>query len=291
MTGKSYRDEVRALGSGINPQVIGASIEIYGRYQAGPRDDTVSIERDIAYGPHERHRLDIFTGVSGGDRPVLIYVHGGGFVGGDKVLPGTPFYDNFGIWAAQQGFVGVTMTYRLAPDHSWPAGAEDVGSAIAWLRANIAAHGGAPGKIFLAGQSAGGAHVAGYLALPRLHDVTPPLAGAMMFSGIYEPPSALSPPDSLYFRDEPGREVTQAALDGLIASEVPMLFTVAEHDGPAFQKQAALLVERWFAAKQAMPRLICLPDANHMTAALSIGGVDRLLGPEIAAFVERFSRP
>lgn len=292
MTGNSFRDEVRALGTEINPQMIAACVEIYARFVSDPAQAAVHIERDIAYGSHERHRLDIFTGGEGSGRPVLVYVHGGGFVAGDKRMPGVPFYDNIGVWAAQQGFIGVTMTYRLAPAAPWPAGAEDVAAAIGWLRANIAAHGGSPDRIFIAGQSAGAAHVASYLAMSELHDAAPPVAGALMFSGLYDVTTLNKGPVELhYYGDDESMAERQSALAGLIASQVPMLFTVAEHDPLNFQKQAAVLVERWFAAKQAFPRMIYMPDTNHLSAALGIGGADRLLAPEITAFIERFSPP
>lgn len=290
MDSASFRDELRRLGNAINPQMIADCMALYGRFATEPAA-AVRIERDIAYGPHERHRLDIFTqGGGSGERPMLLYVHGGGFVGGDKALPGTQFYGNVGAWAAEQGFVGVAMTYRLAPDNPWPAGAEDVAAAIAWLRGNIADHGGSPRRIFVAGQSAGAAHVAGYLAMHGLHDTAPPVAGALMFSGIYDVTTLHKGPLELhYYGSDDSLAERQSALPGLIASEVPMLFTVAEHDPPTFHKQAATLIDRWFAAKQALPRMLYLPDANHMSAALGIGGVDQFLAPEIAAFIARFS--
>lgn len=290
MTDSSFREAVRNLGTEINPQMVADCLAIYAPFIPEAAGPGIHVDRDIAYGPHDRHRLDIFTGDEGSDRPILIYVHGGGFVSGDKALPGTPFYDNIGIWAAQQGFVGVTMTYRLAPHHPWPAGAGDVAAAIAWLRRNITSRGGSPDRIFVAGQSAGAAHVASYLAMTQLHDSTPPVAGAFMFSGLYDVITLdKGPMDLQYYGNDDGRNEQQSALAGLIASEVPMLFTVAEHDPLTFQKQAATLVEHWFAAKKAFPRMIHMPDTNHLSAALGIGGVDRLLAPEIIAFIERFS--
>lgn len=290
MDSASFRDEIRKLGTAINPQMIADCMASYGRFVADPAASVSRIDRDIAYGPHERQRLDIFTQDGDGDRPVLLYVHGGGFVGGDKALPGTHFYGNVGAWAVEQSFVGVAMTYRLAPADPWPAGAEDVAAAVAWLRRNIADHGGSPKRIFVAGQSAGAAHVAGYLAMRELHDAAPPVAGALMFSGLYDVTTLQRGPLELhYFGSDDSLAERQSALPGLIASEVPMLFTVAEHDPPTFQKQAATLIDRWFAAKQALPRMLYLPDANHMSAALGIGGADQFLAPEIAAFIARFS--
>jgi acetyl esterase/lipase len=60
--------------------------------------------------------------------------------------------------------VGVTITYRLAPEHPWPAGAQDVGQAVAWVTEHISGYGGDRARMVVAGHSAGAAHVAGYLA-------------------------------------------------------------------------------------------------------------------------------
>ena len=292
MTNGAFRDEIRNLGTILSPQVVADSLAVYGRHLNQGASASGPVIRDVAYGPHARHRLDVFGGKAGDDRPVLLYVHGGGFVGGDKVLPGTTFYDNIGSWATQQGFVGVTMTYRLAPDHPWPAGGEDVAAAIRWLRQNIANHGGGVNRIFVAGQSAGATHVASYLTMPHLHDAVPPVAGALLFSGLYDVPTLHKGPlENQYFGEDDSLAEQQSSLAGLISSEVPMLFTVAEHDPLNFQKQAAILVHRWFAAKEAWPRMLYLPDANHMSAALGIGGIDQFLAPEIAAFIDRFSEP
>jgi triacylglycerol lipase len=64
----------------------------------------------------------------------------------------------------RNGMVGVNMTYRLAPQAKWPAAQEDIGSAIAWIKANAAAQGGDPNRIYLMGHSAGASHVANYMS-------------------------------------------------------------------------------------------------------------------------------
>ena len=147
----------------LTPEDIQAVRELYTPFQEIEPFDQVGVFRDQAYGAHPRQQLDVFApdGIAE-PRPVLIFVHGGGFVGGERHAAGTPFYDNVGVWAARNGFVGVTMSYRLAPDFMFPAGPDDIGGAIAWVRENIAAHGGDPGAIVLLGQSAGASHVAAY---------------------------------------------------------------------------------------------------------------------------------
>src|SRR5262245_51057214 len=87
----------------------------------------IRVERDIKYGPAERNLLDVFTPEKdSGAQPVLIFVHGGAFGAGDKHSAGSPFYDNIALWAARHGFIGVTMSYRLAVQSPWPAGGEDI---------------------------------------------------------------------------------------------------------------------------------------------------------------------
>src|ERR1700680_3857354 len=103
----------------------------------------VKVERDVKYGAADRSLLDVFMPASASPpRPVLIFVHGGAFVAGDRRESGTPFYDNIMLWAVRNGFVGVNMTYRLAPQAKWPAGAEDIGSAVQWVADNIRGGGG-----------------------------------------------------------------------------------------------------------------------------------------------------
>jgi acetyl esterase/lipase len=99
--------------------------------------------------------------------PVLVFVHGGAFTRGAKSVDGE-IYDNVLYWFARQGFVGVNVEYRLAPQARFPAGAEDVAAATQWVAENIARHGGQPQKIVLMGHSAGGSHVASYLLDPNI---------------------------------------------------------------------------------------------------------------------------
>src|SRR5688500_757131 len=73
---------------------------------------------DVPYGGHERQRLDLFPVESTG-APVVLFVHGGGFVAGDKQVSQT-FYANVGRYFAAHGIVGACMNYRLAPTGGWP---------------------------------------------------------------------------------------------------------------------------------------------------------------------------
>jgi acetyl esterase/lipase len=158
-------------------EAIAATGRIYAAQHEREPYAGVRVVRDLAYGAHARQRLDAFAPAgTQRARGVLAFVHGGGYVSGDKRLPGTPYYDNVGLWAVRHGLAGVTMNYRFPPEATWPSGADDVGAMLAWVRANAAQHGGDPEQVFLMGHSAGAAHIASYLA----RTAGAPVAGAIL---------------------------------------------------------------------------------------------------------------
>ncbi len=165
--------------------------------------------RDIPYAPGERHSLDIYApkaaaqagaaavaAVDGGGsgtgapaeqgRPVVVFFHGGGWQEGDKA--------NFrfvGATLAAWGYVTVVPEYRLYPAVRFPAFIQDAAAAVAWIRENIARHGGDPHRIFLMGHSAG-AYIAAMLTLDRQWlgaeglDADRDIAGLVGLAGPYD---------------------------------------------------------------------------------------------------------
>jgi acetyl esterase/lipase len=296
---------MQGLGTELTPALIQGTQALFAPLVARPTASICKVERDITYGPDPRHRLDVFHPVmSGSSRPVVAFVHGGGFVAGDKGGPEAPFYNNVGAWAVQHGMIGVTLTYRLAPAARWPAGAQDLAGALGWLGANIARFGGDPTRIFLMGQSAGGAHVAGYLAGhgklgaqaaaregAGAHANLPPLAGAMLVSGVYDLLTLRhSPYEEAYFDSNPATYAARSSLEGLVRTEVPCLFVVAELDSAVFQQQAARVVDAHRAAKGGVwPRMLYLQGHNHLSPVLQLSTEVDTLGPELVRFIRRFA--
>lgn len=280
------RRKLQALGAEITPSMVQGTSTLMASL-AAPPDPAVEVKRDLRYGPAERNRLDVFVKGRPHRAPVLVYVHGGGFVMGDKTTPGSPFYENVGQWAAQQGWIGVTMTYRLAPQHRWPSGAQDVADAVRWLRSSIAAHGGDPDAIFLMGQSAGAAHVGAYISHAQFHSGgSTGLAGALMVSGIHDPTS--QPPNqfrSAYYGEDPGVLVDARNIAGLLSSDIPLLFTVSEFDPGDFQGQAAQIAQAWHGDKGRYAPMEYLAGHNHISPAQAIGSAEDDLGPRIVSFV------
>ncbi|WP_166908361.1 carboxylesterase/lipase family protein [Mycobacterium sp. DL440] len=115
-------------------------------------------------------------------RPVMVFVHGGGFVAGST---GSPLYD--GTSFARDGVILVTITYRLGilgfldlPGAVSNRGLLDVVAALGWVHDNIEAFGGDPGNVTLFGQSAGATIVAGVLGTPGVERL---ICRAIMQSG------------------------------------------------------------------------------------------------------------
>jgi triacylglycerol lipase len=269
--------------------MLQGSMDLYAELHARSKVVASQVTRDCAYGPDVRHRLDVFAPPDKGatKRPVLIFVHGGGFVSGDKSRPDTPYYDNIGQWAVAHGFIGVTMTYRLAPQHPWPAGAEDVGFAVEWVARNIAGHGGDPTDIFLMGQSAGAVHVANYLTDARFHrSAGRALAGALLISGVYDLTIAdRNQFQKAYYGPDDSKWGQFSSLPGLVTTDLPLLVTVSELDPDDFQRQAAAFVAGRMAHKREYPRLLYLQGHNHLSSVLQIGTDADSLGPEIESFM------
>jgi triacylglycerol lipase len=280
------RAKLVALGNELTPPMLGGTSQLMAS-MAAAADASLTVTRDHQYGPHERNRLDIFTREGTKGAPVLVYIHGGAFVMGDKTSEGSPFYDNVSQWAAQQGWVGVTMTYRLAPASQYPSGPEDLALAVNWLRENIAEHGGDPDSIFLMGQSAGAAHVAGYLSHPEYQPGgSAGIAGGLMISGIYNTNTApVNDFNKAYYGEDDAVRIQANCTPGLLASNVPMLFTVSELDPQDFQDQAAQLVGEWHKAKGCYPPMEYLAGHNHLTPAQAIGTGENTLGPAISEFI------
>lgn len=108
------------------------------------------------------------TSAPGAPLPLVIFSHGGGFtIGSLKSHDPQCRYLANAIPA-----IVVALDYRLAPDHPFPAAVEDVDAAVQWLAANAPALGAVPGRVALAGDSAGGnlSAVAAHLAHDRAKD-------------------------------------------------------------------------------------------------------------------------
>jgi len=273
------------IGRAVDPPKTAA---LYTPLQQKEPYQGVKVERDLKYGPDEKNTLDVFTPEPASTgHPVLVFVRGGAFIGGDKHLPGSPFYDNIMLWAVKHGFVGVNINYRLAPAAPWPAGVEDVASALQWVAADIAARGGDPSEVFLLGHSAGAVHVASYVSHPEFHKVSGGgLKGAIMVSGLYDfTADPLGGPEKSYFGNDASLYAQRSSLQGLLKTEVPFMIVTAELDPDVMGRQFELLKDARCKSSKGCTRALVLPQHSHMSEVYSINTADDRLTREILDFV------
>ena len=150
-------------------------------------------DADISYGPHGRNNLlDIWRRPDlprDAGAPVLLQVPGGGWITGNKEGQAYPLMSHL----AEQGWVCVSMSYRLSPKAAWPAQIVDVKCALTWVKDHIADYCGDPRFVAITGGSAGG-HLSALAALsagdpafqPGFENADTSVQAAVPFYGIYD---------------------------------------------------------------------------------------------------------
>lgn len=279
--------KLQEIGRVIDPPKTAA---LYAPLQQKEPYQGVRIERDVKYGDADRNLLDIFAPATAASaQPVLIFVHGGAYVGGNKRrTPTSPFYDNIMLWAVENGFIGVNATYRLAPKAPWPAGAQDLATAVRWISDKIGQRGGDPARVYLMGHSAGAVHVSSYVSHPEFHEVKGGgLAGAIMISGIYDMTAMpLSETQRAYFGTDPARYAERSSLVGLATTNIPLMLAAAELDPAGFVLQFDLMKEATCRRASGCARALLLPQHSHMSEVYSINTADTRLTDQILDFVK-----
>ena len=135
----------------------------------------VEVIENVSYGSCDKwHLLDLYRPKDAeGKLPVLLNIHGGAWVYGDKKV-----YAPYCMYLATQGFAVVNASYRLAPKHTFPAPLEDVGAMVEWVVDHAEEYGLDVSNLFFVGDSAG-AHLATAYTAIQLNE-----AYAKSFPGI-----------------------------------------------------------------------------------------------------------
>jgi len=279
-------EKVAAMGRVVDPENTG---KIYAPLQEKEPYAGVKVMRDVKYDNDARNVVDIFvpeTGATG--RPVLMFVHGGGMIRGNKHPPGSAFYDNIMLFAARHGMVGVNVEYRLAPQFPWPAGNEDLDAAARLVADKAADFGADPSRIYLMGHSAGATHVASYVSHPEFHGPKGSgLAGAILSSGGYDFTLADQSEGRIaYFGSDPARLAQRSAVAGLIKTNVPLMISSAELDPPPIAAQSTLLKDALCKSEHGCVRSIVLPKHSHMSESYAINTADTQLSDQILEFIK-----
>jgi triacylglycerol lipase len=244
------------------------------------------IQDNVAYGADERQRADLYL-PGGAGRPILIFVPGGGFVGGSKAG-----YRNIGAYFARNGFVTIIPDYRLAPAHAWPAGAADVAAVIDWAVAHAQDFGGDAKNVVMFGQSAGATHVAGALFDAKLQPkAIAAVRGAALANGIYRMTGEMRAPNLLqYFGEDQNAYAARSPITHVGNSKLPLLLMLSEYD-PAFLGTPTLeLAQAVYERDQKSPPLVWMKAHNHISLVFAIGSTVDEGGPLVLDFAKSLPR-
>jgi len=146
----------------------------------------VTIMRDQSFGPNPKDVVDIFMADKGGEnRPVLIYVPGGG---GNKIeqqdREANAFYDNIGRWATKNGMVGVTVQRHPGRGgDNWDDTGRDISMAVDYIYDNIKKYHGDPNNMYIWAHSAGNGPLGMYVGHPDRWKNGVRVKGAIFMSG------------------------------------------------------------------------------------------------------------
>ena len=203
--------------------------------------------------------------------PVFMFIHGGGWTTGYKEWNNfmAPTFTDYGV-------IFVTVGYRLAPVHLFPAGLEDCASAVAWIYNNISELGGDPKRIFLGGHSAGG-HFSSLLAVQKhwQGDFNVPenvIQGCVPVSGVYRFGEGSGLSQRPRFLGEKGSGTATLASPVLQTNSVtpPFLMAHGDNDFPHLISQAEEMEAVLHKFGSSVERII-LKDCDHLGAHLATG--------------------
>lgn len=252
----------------------------------------IAVTRDIAYGPHPRQVLDCFMPSGAANAPVVLFVHGGAYMRGSK-RDTEEVFDNVLYWFARQGFVGINVEYRLAPEAQWPGAAADLDLAIGWAQDNAAQYGGNPASLFVIGHSAGGTHVATHAYDPAAGFLGRGVKGIVLISARLRADALPENPNAggvrAYFGDDKTLYDARSPLTHAAASRLPVMIAIAEFENPLLDLYGLELAHSIAVARRRAPRFLRLTGHNHTSIMAHFNTVEETLGREIVDFTRRLA--
>lgn len=253
-----------------------------------PAPAGIQTQRDIAYGPDPKQRMDAYLPARAHDAPILVMVHGGAWAFGDKGSDNV--VDNKLAHWIPQGFIVVSVNNRLLPQAAPLEQARDVARALAKVQALAPAWGGNPQALVLMGHSAG-AHLAALLdadpALLQAAGAEPPRGVVALDSAAMDVPELMgrgtAPLPRLYrdaFGDDPAGWAAASPYQRLHAGVPPMLVVCSSRRADSCPQGKALIAK---AGKLGVRMELQAEDLNH-------GQINQTLGlpSEYTAAVDRF---
>lgn len=270
------------------PGTVGAvSIMDPFNLQAAMDGGTSKAGDGVAYGDGARNKLDVYAPEQRGEAaPVVFFVYGGGWSRGERSE-----YEFVGRALAARGFVTVIADYRLYPDVRYPDFLEDGARALRWVQDNIAAYGGDPNRLFLAGHSAGAYNAVMQALDPSFRaefGVTMPILGVAALSGPYD----FYPFEYNEVRDvfgqAPNPEGTQPV--NLITAEAPPMYLATGTTDPIVRMQNTENFANRLRAQGVWVTTQYYEGFGHMEPVLAMGAMWRWRMPVLDDMVSFFRR-
>ena len=295
---ENFRARLRAIGMRWQRDIRSAgdqTKDLYLPLLARGSRQGVRVLRDLAYGAHPRQLLDVYQPAGAQRAGVVVFVHGGAFVRGAKDI-NDEMYGNVLLWFARQGYLGINLGYRLAPEAPYPGGAADIALACLWLTEHVAEYGGDPRRICLVGHSAGGTHVGTLIGDPVLQEYFDPqdrlgLRCAVLLSARLRADDLPVNPNAggvaAYFGPDSATYEARSPVSHAARVTLPVLVANAEFENPLldlYGLEYALAVGR---ARGVAPLHLALADHNHVSMVTHFNTEEQFLGEQILAFFER----
>ncbi|WP_066471513.1 alpha/beta hydrolase [Bosea sp. WAO] len=215
---------------------------------------------DLAYGPSRFETLDLYRPAGATRAPIFVFIHGGYWQASDKVQ-----HAQFSQGLLDAGFAVAQPNYGLAPDTPLEASIAQTVAALNFLVHQADALGLDPAQLHLSGHSAG-AHLA---AMALCDPATPPVASALLLSGLYDlKPLGDLPIGRLLGLDDGERAARLSPLGQPRPPRPRLAFAVGEGESEAFKRQSVALAAAWNAREP----LICPGHHFSMLDGLN-GGV------------------
>ena len=237
--------------------------------------------KDVSYGPEPLQKLDIYAPSGVKDAPVIIEIHGGGWVSGSKEprsICAEPLM--------KEGILWVPIDYGLAPNYSIHDIIDHTRKAIGWVHEHIAAYGGSPEKLYVFGNSAGG-HLAATTLMPGWEKADC-IKGAICLSGVYDM-------RAMFYADGDIQKALKMSLEDakatspllhLPARKVPVVIAYGEKEPPVYHYESTTYAN---ALKDIGldTTLIEVPEANHFSIINELAHTDGQLYRAVLDLLQR----
>ena len=283
--GQSITEQIRAEGKSID---VGKSLSRWQPLWEAADNSAAKVTYDLKYGPDKKQGFDLYEPVSAPSHPspILVFLHGGSFVAGDKAM-----YANVGYHFAKMGITSVIMTYRLAPEFKWPTGTIDLSLQLKWIRDHEDQFKFADNsKVFLFGHSAGAQHLASYIFEEKYQIENDGVKGAILASGSVYDTSILNndadPQYYDYFGRDKNKYAERSILNDLEGRKVPVFVSYAQYDKDNFQYQALKMINALYERDKEMSTIIQLIDHNHLSEVFHFNTSEDGFSDQIVKFIK-----